>query len=311
MDPNLRETRCLRYGFEYSQHSSWSFIMTKSSLARRTLMLAVLSCGLCPISRGQSSTPALSLEDVVKDWRSGIPQELIITKIRKNGKPFSLSGAEIRALTDSGIPLDVVKYLMDPGLPPPTAPPAGSPPAPNQPAANAPVVRTRDYPADAQASRVPPEPGLYRFAGDTRIKTEIKILLGESQGAGLGKFVLQKGKAIGYLLGPTATTQISELTPVFYLRLPEGKPIEEVVLLALSSTKQRREIEIGQSLEKQELKSESRRPFEPVEVGPQLFRITPSKLARGEYVFLLLGSAEPPKGSYGKVYDFSIQTPRK
>jgi len=289
--------------------------MTKSSLARRTLMLAVLSGGLCPISRGQSSTPALSLEDVVKDWRSGIPEELIITKIRKNGKPFSLSGAEMRALTDSGIPLGVVKYLLDPELPPPApTPPAGSPPPapmPGQPPASAPVVRTRDYPADAQASRVPPEPGLYRFAGDTRIKTEIKILLGESQGAGLGKVMLQKGKAIGYLLGPTTTTQINELTPVFYLRLPEGKPIEEVVLLALSSTKQRREIEIGQSLEKQELKSESRRPFEPVEVGPQLFRLTPSKLAPGEYVFLLLGSAEPPKGSYGKVYDFSIQTPPK
>jgi hypothetical protein len=288
--------------------------MTKSSFARRTLMLAVLSGGLCPMSRGQSSTPALSLEDVVKDWRSGISQELIITKIRKNGKPFSLSGAEIRALTDSGIPPDVVKYLLDPALPPPPPPPAGAPPAPsmpNQPAANAPVVRTRDYPADAQASRVPPEPGLYRFAGETRTKTEIKILLGESQGGGLGKLVLQKGKAIGYLLGPTATTQISELTPVFYLRLPEGKPIEEVVLLALSSTKQRREIEIGQSLEKQELKSESRRPFEPVEVGPQLFKITPSKLVRGEYLFLLLGTAEPPKGSYGKVYDFSIQTPPK
>jgi len=54
------------------------------------------------------------------------------------------------------------------------------------------------------------------------------------------------------------------------------------------------------------------RPFDALEVGQRLFKITPSKtLTKGEYLFMLLGSAEPPKGSYGKVYDFSIQAPRK
>jgi len=293
--------------------------MTRSSFARRALVLAILSAGLCSVSQGQSSAPALQLEDVVKDWKAGIGEELIITKIRKNGKPFTLSGAEINALKDSGIPENVVKYLMDPSLPPPPppAPPPVAPPAaaaPNQPAApNAPPPPAKKYPADEHASHVPADPGLYRFAGDasTSTKTDIKILLGESQGPGVGKFMGQKGKGIGYLLEPKAATRISEPTPVFYLRLPAGKPIEEVVLLALSSTKQRREIELGPSLEKQELKAESRRSFESLEVGAQLFKITPMKLAPGEYLFLLLGSAEPPKGSYGKVYDFSIQAPAK
>lgn len=293
--------------------------MTRSSFALRALVVVILSGSLCSLSLGQSSAPALQLEDVVKDWKAGIGEELIITRIRKNAKAFTLSAAEIRALTDSGIPESIVKYLMDPSLPPPPPPAPPAPPsaaAPNQPgAANVPVVApAKEYPADERASRVPPEPGLYRFPGDatTSIKTEIKILLGESQGPGLGKLVLQKGKAIGYLLGPKASTQISEPAPVFYLRLPPGKPIEEIVLLALSSTKQRREIELGPSLEKQELKAESMRPFEPVEVGAQLFKIIPSKsLLPGEYLFLLLGSAEPPKGSYGKVYDFSIQAPKK
>jgi hypothetical protein len=187
-------------------------------------------------------------------------------------------------------------------------------PTPSQPdTPKAPALPAKEYPADEHASRVPAEPGLYRFAGDASksTKTDIKILLGETQGPGLGKLMGGKGKAIGYLLEPKAGTRISELVPVFYLRLPAGKPIEEVVLLALSSTKQRREIELGPSLEKQELKAESRRPFESLEVGAQLFRITPPKLTPGEYLFLLLGSAEPPKGSYGKVYDFSIQAPPK
>jgi hypothetical protein len=35
------------------------------------------------------------------------------------------------------------------------------------------------------------------------------------------------------------------------------------------------------------------------------------KLTKGEYMFFLLGSAEPPKGSYGKGYDFGIETPQR
>jgi len=152
---------------------------------------------------------------------------------------------------------------------------------------------------------------LYLFVDDKPVKTEIRILLGENEG-GLTTKITKKGKAIGYLVGPTANTKTGETTPTFYLRLPEGKPIEEVVLMALNQTKERREVVIGPSLDKQQLKAASMRPFDSLEVGPRLFKVTPSKnLTKGEYLFLLLGSAEPPKGSYGKVYDFSIQAPRK
>ena len=144
------------------------------------------------------------------------------------------------------------------------------------------------------------------------MKTDIKLLLGANQGAGVGKVVMKKGKAIGYLLGPTAKTRVDGPMPVFYMRLPEGKGIEEIVLVALEQKKDRREIELGQSLEKQELKAEAMRPYDSLEVGPRLFKITTTdKLTRGEYLFLLLGSAEPPKGSYGKGYDFGIEGQRR
>jgi len=267
------------------------------------------------MAQSSAVSAPLSLEDIVKDWKTGISEDLIITKIKKNGRAFNLSGEEIRELTNSGISATVVKYLIDPSqpysLPPPAAPPA---PPTGQTGGNLPEVRTppRTYPPDARASRVPPDPGLYRFSDDMPVKTEIRLLLGENQGPGITKVLMKKGKAVGYLLGPTANTRISEAAPVFYLRLPEGKAIEEVVLLALNQTKERREIEIGQTLEKQELKAEAMRPFDSTEVGPRLFKITPStNLVKGEYLFLLLGSAEPPKGSYGKVYDFSIQGQQK
>ena len=289
--------------------------MRKSSLMRCALVLGLFVSGtgnLC-IAQSSSASPPLSLEDVVKDSKSGIPDDIIITKIKKNGRPFNLSGDEIRELTNSGISGSVVKYLIDPSLPiapPPPPPPSPAPAAPA--AAPVPEPRTKNYPPDPHAGHVPVDSGLYRFEADMPLKTEIRLLLGENQGAGLTKIIMKKGKGIGYLLGATANTKVNETAPVFYLRLPEGKSIEEVVLLALNQTKERREIEIGPSLEKQELKAESMRPFDSTEVGPRLFKVSPAKtLTKGEYLFLLLGSAEPPKGSYGKVYDFSIQVPSR
>ena len=61
---------------------------------------------------------------------------------------------------------------------------------------------------------------------------------------------------------------------------------------------------------KQELKAAVMRQFDSIEVGPRLFKLTTSKLAKGEYLFFLIGSAEPPKGSEGKGYDFGIEEPR-
>ena len=289
--------------------------MRKSSFVQCAFVFGLLVSAMGNVCWGQSSPagPPLALEDVVKDSKSGIPEDIIITKIKKNGRSFNLSGDEIRELTNSGISGLVVKYLIDPSLPyapaPPPPPPAAAVPA-AAPAAPVPEPRTKNYPPDARAGHVPIDSGLYRFEGEMPLKTEIRLLLGENQGPGITKVLMKKGKGIGYLLGPTAKTNVNESAPVFYLRLPEGKSIEEIVLLALNQTKERREIEIGPSLEKQELKAESMRPFDSTEVGPRLFRVSPAKsLAKGEYLFLLLGSAEPPKGSYGKVYDFSIQTP--
>jgi hypothetical protein len=46
-------------------------------------------------------------------------------------------------------------------------------------------------------------------------------------------------------------------------------------------------------------------------VGLRLFKISPSKLGKGEYLFFLVGSAEPPKGNFGKGYDFGIDEPHR
>jgi len=281
------------------------------SLFSHCLLFILLVAGAY-VRSGNAQAPAagppLTVEEVVKLWKTNVPEDLIITMIKKNAKAFNLSTEEVLELRKVGISDNVVKFLLDPSQP------YSTPPTASHASSTKPDSRTppKTYPADAYAAQVPSDPGLYRFSDGVVVKIDIKLLLGEKQGAGVGKVVMKKGKAIGYLLGPAAKTRIDEVAPTFYMRLPEGKAIEEVVLVALQQKKDRREIEIGQTLDKQELKAEAMRPYDSLEVDPGLFKITiTDKLAKGEYLFLLLGSAEPPKGSYGKGYDFGVEGHRR
>jgi hypothetical protein len=292
-------------------------MMANRPLLRFLFVTAILAAVFVPGARAQGprSGDSLTVEEVVKLSKAGFSEEVIITRIRKNGKAFDLSTDELVELKKTGIGDSIIKFLLDPSQPYTPAPvlptplpnrtegPAALPPPPSPPA--------KHYPADAYASRVPPEPGLYRFPGEVPVRVDIKILLGTNEGAGLGKVLMKKGKVIAYLVGPASKTRIKEPAPVFYMRLPEGKAIEEIVLVAFDRKSGRREIEMGPPGPKQELKAEAMRQFDALEVGQALFKLTPAKLARGEYLFFQLGSAEPPKGSYGKGFDFAIDEPHK
>src|SRR5262249_10257088 len=159
---------------------------------------------------------------------------------KRNGKAFNLSGDEIQELTNSGISATVIKFLLDPSQP--YSPPPPPPPPPTvRPTATTSDANTppKNYPADTYAAQVPPEPGLYHFGDSVQTKIDIKVLLGENRKPRITKILMKKGRAIGYLLGSMAKTRINEPMPVFYIRLPEGKGIEEVVLLALEQTEER------------------------------------------------------------------------
>jgi hypothetical protein len=262
--------------------------------------------------RGNES---LTLEEVVTLSKAGVAEDVIVTKIRKNGKAFDLSSAEMLELRKLGVGDTIIKFLLDPSqpyappVPPPVLPSAGradppaAPPPPSAPA--------KHYPPDDRASSIPPEPGMYRLSGDATVKMDTKVLLGTKESAGLGKVLLKKGRIIAFLVGKSAKNRIKEPAPVFYMRLSEGKAIEDVVLVAFDRKNDRREVDMGPPGPKPELKAEAMRQFDSLEVGPSLYKLTVGKLTRGEYFFFQLGSAEPPKGSYGKGFDFGVDEPRK
>jgi hypothetical protein len=276
-------------------------------VAHRSVFILVILLAV-PLSRSVAQpSPAsapLSVEDVVKLSGEGISEDLIIAKLKKNGQAFDLSPDELVELKKLGVTDTVIKFLLDPSQP--YVPPPRPDPAP--PAAK-PSLPTKSYPEDPYASRIPPEPGLYRFYRNAPVQTDIKLLLGEKQGAGLGRVLLKKGKVIAYLVGPAAKTRVTDAAPVFYMRMPDGKGIEEVLLVALGQRAGRRELDMGPPAPKPELKSDTMRQFDPLEVESGLFRLTPAPLGKGEYMFFLIGTAEPPKGNYGKGYDFGMDLP--
>ena len=273
-------------------------------------------CLLVPAApQAPPAASPLTLEDVVKMSQNGFSEDLIITKIKKSGKAFDLSTDELLELRRRGVTDTVVRYLLDPSqpytqpplaVPPTTAParsePAGLPPKPDMP--------VRKYPEDAYVGRVPRESGLYCFLRASPDKVDLRLLLGESDGPGLGKVLMKKGRVTAYLVGAAAKFRVSQGTPVFYIRLPEGKSIEELLLLTLSRKSDRREIDAGTPGPKPQFRRESMRPFDSLEVAAGVFRLAPANLPKAEYLFYLLGSAEPPKGNYGKGYDFGVDVPQ-
>jgi hypothetical protein len=261
----------------------------KRLLSYSLLVLAILISSLevrLTAQEASENDRPLTVEEVVKLFHAGLPEEVIVAKIKKNGKAFDLNEDELLELKKEGVTDTIVKFLLDPSLPyvPPAPSKAGSDPS-------------RHYPSDALASKVPPEPGLYYFSKDLPVAIEMKILLGQKIGG-------KKGSMIAYLIGSVARQNPKQ--GVFYMRLPEGKSIEEVVLVALTKRSDRRELDLGHE-SKVEIKPEAVRPFETLEVGPHLFRITTASLPLGEYLFFLIGSGEPAQGNFGRGYDFGIQ----
>ncbi len=284
-------------------------MLSLNSMTRSTFASFLVLQLLCFTSLGQvrvnaqtaAREPALTVEEVVKLTHSGFAEEIIITKIKKNAKAFDLNTDELIDLKKEGVSDNVIKYLLDPTLPyAPPAPPAGSATGPTKPRDPG-----KKYPADPHASNVPAEPGLYFFPEKAAfpVKVELKFLLGTET----PKKLLKKGKTIGYLIGPHSKTRIQKTGQTFYVRLPDGKEIEELVLVSFSGKNDRRELELGPAGPKQELNAEDIRPRESLEVGPRLFKLSTQQLTPGEYLFLFMGSAEPAKGVFGKGYDFGVQ----
>ena len=285
----------------FLQRSATFMALPGTVVIAYALFVSLFFCGQSVAAQDAAPPAPLSIDEIVRLHSAGFSDDVLITRIRKYGKAFRLSTDELLDLRKAGLSDTVMRFLLDPSQPytppPPVAKPDNTPPP-------ATPKNTRQYPPDENAAQVPLEPGLYRFIEGKPVRIELKLLLAQISGGALGK--VGKAKGVAYLVGVAAGMRVKEPAPVFYLKAAEGKSAEDIVLVQLELKSERREIEIGPKPAKPELKADAIRPFEAVEVGPQLFRLTASKLAGGEYLFFVVGTADPAKGSAGKGFDFGI-----
>jgi len=273
------------------------------ALAALAGLIVLGSAPTQPLLAGISSQNAaarLTLDEVLGLVRSGESEELIVARIKRNGRPFDLSAEERNELKREGISDTIMKYLVEPSLP--YSAPAPPPPPP-------PKVPSKDYPKDDFALKIPPDVGLYLMDKSPPVRIDLKTLVASKQGGLSSKLSggVSRKKVIGRLVGAIARSRSSATPATFYLRIAEPNKIEELVLVLMERGQKTRELEFAADKEgKASLKVESLQQFDPQEVGARLYKITVPKLQKGEYLFYLIGSADPGKGIQGKGYDFGV-----
>ncbi len=92
---------------------------------RRIWVIWVVVAGLSVLGAQtpRATDGSLTIEEVLRDSKAGLTDELIIARVKRNAKAFDLNPDEIVALSNAGVSAMVIKYLIEPSLPyspPPT-----------------------------------------------------------------------------------------------------------------------------------------------------------------------------------------------
>jgi hypothetical protein len=280
--------------------------------------LCLLGISLLSAQQDAKQKPgSLTLEEVVQDSKANVAEEIIIDRVRKNAKAFDLNAQEIAELKQEGVSGTVIKYLMDPSLPPPgpPAPVAPPPPAAGASAASSPAPPPPPPPpkrgpvTDSLASKVPQDPGVYYLTGNDQFTAlALKTIMPYKQPGKLSTLSagLVKGHVVGSIAGPTAGTRVASNASVFYLRLPERTMIEDFTLLELDKAKDRRDLDFGTKPGKTVFPVTSVKQFDSKEADTGIYRLTVPMIKKGEYFFFILGSADDKKGLLGKGYELGV-----
>ncbi|MCC6367410.1 MAG: hypothetical protein IT165_28135 [Bryobacterales bacterium] len=170
----------------------------------------------------------LTVDGIISLVQAGLSDDLVISRLRKEGTAFDLSAEELIKLKKAGASDRVLTVMMDPKAEIKPVTPAL--PAPTTGLQQAPNPSSRPLPPSAgggdvksvkavsnEPSDLPQNPGVYykTEAGPVRLEGVQKI-----QGRGPGLKSLVPGvpsRLIGVLAGPHATFRVSDRKPVFYL----------------------------------------------------------------------------------------------
>jgi hypothetical protein len=255
------------------------------------LIALVALTALCPVQAAPAAQAGsgMAVGDVVKLIQSGIGEEIIIAKLKKDGKAFDLSTDDLIALKNAGATSAILKTMMSPD----SGAPAAAKPA-----------------AAAPASDLPDEQGVYvKIRGEWKliepqvVNMRTANVLGHAMSYGISKAKM-KGDVAGQHSKTAVTTPIELL-----IKTAEGTSASEYQILQMEVKGDRREFEAMQ-IGFASAKTGARKGLIDVKfekIGKALYTGTISSIKTGEYGILPPGAQMSANtASSGKMYGFTV-----
>lgn len=272
------------------------------TFSQRLVLVALPVVLLC----GQS-TP-LTKEQIIQLYKAGLPDDVIVARIKAAPNPVQLSTDDLVTLKTAGVSDSVIRALVASGPETGSAnPPAGDP---NDPAA-------------------PHDPGLYLLTvsrgGGTKLVQMERAGASHEKTAHILTHVatagIVKGKIKAEIPGPRATVRSAEPKPVFYMYFPSTGNLgsadtitspSQFSLMSLEAKKDHRETtveKIGFASASAGIDEKRVFKFVAEKVRPYVYRIIPDgSLQSGEYAFIAAtGMGGTASAASVVVFDFGVE----
>ncbi len=254
------------------------------------VLIFTLALGAAASGVSQAPAKAFTVADVTKMLTAGLGEDVIIAKIKKEGKSFDLSADELIDLKKAGASSSILRALMSPASAPATAV-AGA----------------------AAPSGLPTEIGVYAKKGDLWTEVLPEVVNWKTGGTlkSLASAGVVKKDINGNISGPSSRNSVK--TPLeFIIVAAEGISITEYQLIRLRLNKDYREFRTvtGGIMNQQSGAMRDMVPFEGKKLSPRTFSVVlPGNLGTGEYGFLspgAVGSSGNAAAQIAKMYTFRI-----
>lgn len=280
----------------------------------------VLIAATCCVASGFGQDPAakrnapLTTEAIIELTQAGLPDDIIIQKIRTAAQAIDVSTDDLIALKKAGVPNSVIRALLVGPAPKPEAPSPGFSFSAN---------------TDPNDPLSPHDPGIYMMV-PARDGERSRLVLIERAGRGREKnanifvsamtYGIVRSKTVAEIAGPRAPLRTSEPRPEFYLYFPPVGNLgaansitspSQFTLLRLEEKKDHREMTVLKfGITGMSSGNDARMTiqFDAGKIRPYAYRVTPDvNLAPGEYAFVA-GSGEDGAESFSLVvFDFGVE----
>lgn len=272
-----------------------------------------------------SSDETLTNDSVIQLLKAGIPEDLVISKIRESQHNFDLSVQGMLALKEGGASDRLMRIMMDPAkaseaqagpevrTPPAvrtaatqaqSAIPAATPSTPKAP------PKTPGATNDAADSGFPEEIGVYVKSGKEWVQIQPEVVVWQTGGI-FKRFAtagIVQGDVNGRIKGANSENIVK--TPLeFAIVAPEGVDIAEYQLIRLREKSDSREFRTvtGGIFSSSGGATRDAIEFEGTKVSNRTFSVKLTALDAGEYGFLPTSTAAAgSSANVGKMYTFQV-----